>query len=68
MVPVPLLRGVHREQVHRSRGDQPQDLRAFQIETVESGAVHRCAHAAERAEDEVPFVHTLVNRGHLIAP
>lgn len=64
MVPVALLRRVHGEQVQGARGDQPQHLRTLQVEAVESGAVDRRPHRAERAEDDV----ALVNRRHLIAP
>lgn len=67
-MPVALLDGIDREQVHGTRRHQPEDLRSFQIEAAEAGAVDRRSHAAERAEDEVSLACALVNRGHLIAP
>ncbi len=64
VVPVALLHGVHREQVDGARRDQPQHLRAFEVEAVGSGAVDRRAQVSQRAEDQV----ALVNGRHLSAP
>jgi hypothetical protein len=66
VVPVALLPGVHREQVDGTRRDQPQHLRALQVEAVEPGAVDARAHLPERVEDEVTLVS--LNGRHFTAP
>lgn len=53
VVPVALLGGVDREQVHGAGHDQPQHVRPFEVQAGEAGAVDRGAHAAERAEHVV---------------
>ncbi len=67
VVPVALLAGVHREQVQRAGRDQPQHLRAFEVEAVEARAVDPRAQGAQGAEHEVALV-SLLNGRHLIAP
>ncbi len=52
-VPVPLLRGVHREEVEGAAHDEPQDLRPFQRQTPQPGAVDRLAEASQRCDDRV---------------
>ncbi len=64
VVPVALLPGVDREQVHRAGRHQPQHLRAFEVQAVEPRAVDARAHPAERVENEV----ALVDGRHLTAP
>ena len=64
VVPVALLYGVHREQVEAAGRDQPQHLRALQVEPGQARAVDVGAHGAEGAENQVAFV---CGR-HLIAP
>ncbi len=66
VVPVPLLTGVHREQVQRPGRHQPQDLRPLQVEAAEPGAVDAGAQRAERPEDEIAL--TFVHGCHLTAP
>ncbi len=64
MVPVALLLGADREQVHGTGRDQPQHLRALQVDPVEACAVDGPAHGPERAQNEV----SLVCGRHLTAP
>ncbi len=61
-----LLAGVDREQVDGARRDQPQHLRALQVQAVEPGAVDTRAHLPERGEDEVALMS--LNGRHLTAP
>ncbi len=67
MMPVALLFGVHREQVHGAGHDQPQHLRPLQVQPPEPGAVDRRAQRSERAQDEVAAL-PLVHGCHLNAP
>jgi hypothetical protein len=53
VVPVALLFGVHREQVQGARRDQPQHLRAFQVEAAEARAVDPRAHLPQCGDDDV---------------
>jgi hypothetical protein len=55
---------VHREQVQAAGHDQPQHLRAFQVEPVQARAVDARAHGPERAEDQVAFLRSR----HLTVP
>ena len=53
VVPVAVLDRVDREQVHGAGGDEPQHVRAFEVQPGEAGAVDRGAHAAECGEHVV---------------
>lgn len=64
VVPVALLFGIHREQVQRARRDQPQHLRAFQVQPAEARAVDPRAHLSQCGEDDVALRHGR----HLNAP
>ncbi len=67
-VPVPGLRGVHREQVQSALDDQPQDERALQGQAAYARAVDGPAQGAQSGHDRVDGGRGVGRVCHLSAP